>query len=192
MSRSEAQQTALSAAIADRVRTLRSAAEITLEDLARRSGVSRSMLSSIERGEANPTAVVLDRIAAAFGLTLSDLLTLSPMATFPIARRADQPVWRDAESGYERRTLTPALANAPLRLIEIHFPPGARVAFEAVRGALSTHQQIWMVSGLMEISIGADTHRLASGDCLSMTPDKPTRYFNPGDKPARYLVAQLT
>jgi transcriptional regulator with XRE-family HTH domain len=183
---------ALTAAIAERVRELRSRADMTLENLAHASGVSRSMLSSIERAEANPTAVVLDRIAAAFGMSLSDLLTLTPQAASPVARRAQQPVWRDAQSSYERITLTPTLPGAPLRLIEVRFPPGARVAFESARGAASAHQQIWMISGRMEISIGAETHELASGDCLVMTPDKPTRFFNPGDKPARYVVAQLT
>jgi transcriptional regulator with XRE-family HTH domain len=191
MARTEIEAPALTAGIAERISALRGSAAMTLDGLAQRSGVSRSMLSSIERGAANATAVVLDRVAAAFGLTLTELLTLTPPASSPVTRRAQQLVWHDAQSGYERTTLTPTLSGVPLRLIEVRFPPGARVAFESARGATSTHQQIWMISGRMEISIGAETHHLASGDCLVMTPDKPTRFFNPGDKAARYLVAQL-
>jgi transcriptional regulator with XRE-family HTH domain len=181
--------TSLTHVIAERVRGLRTAAEMTLADLASASGVSRSMLSSIERSEANPSAVVLDRIAAAFGLPLSEMLTQPTPGTSPLSKRAAQPVWHDAQSGYVRRTLTPALTAPPIKLVEIVFPAGGRVAFEATRSALLTHQQIWMLSGRMEISAGPETYTLSTGDCLAMTLDKPTRFFNPGDKPARYLVA---
>src|SRR5437773_12567757 len=96
--------------IAERVRELRAAHSLSLDALAARSGVSRSMISVIERGESSPTAVVLERLAAALGVTLASLFD-APAADRvpggPVSRRKHQPEWRDPESGYLRRNVAP-------------------------------------------------------------------------------------
>ena len=53
-------------------------------------------------------------------------------------------------------------------------------------------QQIWVIDGEIEFSLGDETHRLETGDCLSMRLDRPNRFRNPTDRPARYLVALAT
>src|SRR6478672_1224803 len=81
--------------IAERVRRFRGARRLSLEDLSARSGVSRSMISLIERGESSPTAVVLDRLAAGLGVTLASLFDApaagDQAASGPVSRRDDQP-----------------------------------------------------------------------------------------------------
>src|SRR5438046_10406075 len=86
--------------IAQRVRELRAAQGLSLDALAGRSGVSRSMISFIERGESSPTAVVLEKLAAGLDVTLASLFDApSQTPDGPVARRADQPEWRDPASG---------------------------------------------------------------------------------------------
>src|SRR5277367_7182755 len=89
--------------IAGRVRDLRAQRGLTLEALAERSGVSRSMISLIERGESSPTAVLLERLATGLGVPLASLFEAPAASADPIARRADQVQWRDPASGYIRR-----------------------------------------------------------------------------------------
>lgn len=177
-----------------RIRALREARRWSLETLAERSGVSRSNISLIERGESNPTATVLDKLSAALGVTLASLFedpTVSEGASSPIARVAEQPVWTDPASGYVRRNVSPA-APSPVQLVDVVFPAGQRVAYEAVARDNEVHQQVWMIDGALEISVGDVVWQLAAGDCLAMRLDEPIVYRNPGTTAARYLVALVT
>jgi transcriptional regulator with XRE-family HTH domain len=177
--------------IADRVRELRSHRGFSLDALASKSGVSRSMISVVERGESNATAVVLERLAAGLGVTLASLFDApkgtAPTPRGPVARRADQPQWRDPASGYVRRNVSPPEPQQPMQIVEVHFPPGARVAFETGRDT-RVYQQIWVLSGTMDITVGTERHRLSEGDCLAMQLDSPTMFHNPTRKTARYAV----
>jgi transcriptional regulator with XRE-family HTH domain len=176
--------------LADRLRGLRSERGLTLDGLAERTGVSRSMISLIERAESSPTAAVLDKLAAGLGVTLASLFAEPKRAdASPVARRADQRTWRDPESGYMRRNLSAPGFPSPLELVEVVLPPGARVAYETGPGPRKVGQQVWIVEGEIELQTGPDLYRLAAGDCLSMHLDQPTAFHNPGRRPARYVVA---
>jgi len=178
--------------IADRVRELRVAEGLSLAALAGRTGVSRSMISLIERGESSPTAVVLEKLATGLGVTLASLFdgpaTPAQASGGPLARRADQPEWRDPASGYLRRNVSPTGAPQPMQIIEVQFPPQARVAFENGARNLRVHQQVWMLDGTMDVALGGRRHRLRAGDCLAMRLDRPTMFHNPTRKTARYAV----
>ncbi len=180
--------------LARRVRELRDAKGFTLDALAERSGVSRSNISLIERGQSSPTAAVLDKLAAGLGVTLASLFEddASPAAEpSPVARLAEQPVWTDPASGYVRRNLSPA-ARSPIQLVDVVFPAGQRVAYESGPREVEIHQQVWIIEGVMEVSVGREQWRLKRGDCLAMRLDGPIVYRNPTRKPARYLVALAT
>jgi len=181
----------LNARIADRVRELRAARGLSLDALATRSGVSRSMISVIERGESSPTAVVLDKLATGLGVVLASLFDAPAAAgtpSGPVARRDEQTVWRDPASGYVRRSVSPAGVPQPLRIVEVRFPAGARVAFENGARDVRVHQQVWVLEGAIDVTVGAERHRLREGDCLAMRLDHPTMFHNPTRKPARYAV----
>lgn len=180
--------------IARRVRELRDALGCSLDALAERSGVSRSNISLIERGQSSPTAAVLDKLAAGLGVTVASLFESSDAPTAepsPMARVADQPVWTDPASGYVRRNVSPP-ARSPIQLVDVVFPAGQRVAYETGAREVEIHQQVWMIDGTMEMTIGDAQWRLETGDCLSMRLDRPIVYRNPTRQPARYLIALAT
>src|SRR3954451_10966381 len=116
--------------IAARVRQIRADRGLALDALAERSGVSRSMISLIERGESSPTAVVLEKLATGLGVPLASLFDAPAVTGDPVSRRKDQVEWRDPASGYVRRNISPAGFPSPLQIVEVVFPAGARVAYE--------------------------------------------------------------
>ena len=177
--------------IAERVRELRAAQGLSLDAVAIKSGVSRSMISLIERGESSPTAVVLEKLAAGLGVTLASLFDAPATAQAPggpVARREDQPQWQDPASGYVRRNVSPPAVPQPMQIVEVHFPPGGRVAFDSGARDLPVHQQVWVLEGAIDVTVGQERHRLREGDCLAMQLDRPTMFHNPTRKPARYAV----
>jgi transcriptional regulator with XRE-family HTH domain len=174
--------------IATRVRALRAERAMSLEALAERSGVSRSMISLIERGETSATAVVLEKLAAGLNVTLAAMFEPAGDSTQPVARRADQPIWRDPGSGYVRRNVSPGSDLTPIQIVDVTFPPGAHVAYETGRRAPLIHHQVWVLQGEIEVTVGAAHYALAAGDCLAFVLDRPTAYRNRGRKPARYAV----
>jgi len=173
------------------VSELRAAQGVSLDALASQSGVSRSMISLIERGESSPTAVVLEKLAAGLGVMLASLFDAPAAARAPggpVVRRADQPEWQDPASGYRRRNVSPPGVPQPVQIVEVRFPAGGRVAFETGGRAMRVHQQVWMLDGVIDITLGTERHRLREGDCLAMKLDRPTMFHNPTRKPARYAV----
>ena len=177
--------------IGDRVRELRDAQGLSLDALAGKSGVSRSMISLIERGESSPTAVILEKLAGGLGVTLASLFDVAaavPVPGGPVSRRGDQPQWRDPASGYVRRNVSPPGVPQPMQIVEVHFPPGGRVAFENAVRDLRIHQQLWVLEGTIDITLGEERFRLREGDCLAMELDQPTMFHNPTRKTTRYAV----
>jgi transcriptional regulator with XRE-family HTH domain len=147
------------------------------------------MLSLIERGESSPTAVVLDKIAAGFGVPLAVFFQDSAAGAGPLSRARDRPPWRDPQTGYLREVLSPAGIAAPFQLVEVTLPTGRTVQYEGLNRARPYHQQIWVQEGRIEVSSGADVYRLEEGDCLALDVDgRPTSFSNPSRKRARYAV----
>ncbi len=174
--------------IAARVRDLRASRGLTLEALAEGSGVSRSMISLIERGESSPTAVLLERLATGLNVPLASLFDARSASGAPIARRADQPRWRDPASGYVRRNVSPSGFPTPIQIVEVEFPRGARVAFDTGVRDIRVHQQVWVLEGAIDVSVGDDRHQLEKGDCLAFVLDRPVTFHNRANKAARYAV----
>ncbi|WP_175837861.1 helix-turn-helix domain-containing protein [Burkholderia anthina] len=178
--------------IAHRIRALRDAKGWSLEALAERSSVSRSNISLIERGQSSPTTVVLDRLATALGVPLASLFESAEdpelQEPSPHSSLRDQVVWQDPISGYVRRHLSPPLWS-PMQLVEVEFPPRKRVSYDTDARDVEIHQQIWVIEGHMEISVGDGTWELETGDCLAMKLDCPMSFYNPSSQRARYIVA---
>jgi transcriptional regulator with XRE-family HTH domain len=181
------------ARLAARLRRLRDEHGLTLDGLAERAGVSRSMISLVERGESSPTAAVLERLAAGLGVTLASLFADEPRPdASPVSRRADQTTWRDPETGYLRRNLSPPSFPSPIELVEVILPAGARVAYDTAARAVGISQQVWVLEGQIELTVGNVTHSLGTGDCLAMRVDRPTVFCNRANHHARYVVALTT
>lgn len=171
--------------IGRRVAERRAALRLTLEDVAARTGVSRAMVSRIERGEVHASAVVLDRLCSGLGFSLSALFARD--AASPLLRRLDQPVWRDPETGYLRREVAPAGTGSAVRIVEVEFPAGAQVTFDrSGHGALDQH--VWVLEGEIEAASPEGVWRLAAGDCLHMRVNAGNSFRNVSGRPARYAV----
>lgn len=177
--------------IAARVRQLRTERGMSLDALAERSGVSRSMISLIERGETSPTAVLLEKLAAGLHITLAALFEPPAGPAEPVARRSDQTLWRDPGSGYVRRNVSPSAEVTPIQIVEVVFPAGAHVAYESGGRQPLIHQQVWVLEGAIEVTVGAEQYALGTGDCLAFVLDRPTAFRNRGRKPARYAVVVI-
>ena len=177
--------------IAMQVRRLRGGLGLSLDLLAAHSGVSRSMISLIERGEANPTAVVLERLAFGLGVPLAQLFDASlpdtPNPT-PLSRQSDQHVWEDPASGYRRRNVSPPQWPSPFRIVAVEFPAGAQVAYETGAREPVIDQQVWVLHGQIEVTLGSASHTLGQGDCLAFRLDQPVAFANRSLAPAHYAV----
>ena len=181
-------ETGIDGRIGDRIRALRAERGLTLDGLARLADVSRAMLSRIERGESSPTAQLLVKVCGGLGTSLSALFAAAEApAAGPVSRRADQPTWRDPESGYLRRNVSPPGAGSAVEVVEVEFPPGGGVSFDNRRVA-GADQHLWVLDGTLELELGGESFRLETGDCLVMRFGLPVRFRNPGTRPVRYAV----
>jgi transcriptional regulator with XRE-family HTH domain len=178
----------LEIAIGLRIRQLRVGRGLTLDELATASGVSRAMISRIERAEASPTASLLARLCAALGLSLSAFFAEEDRAVSPLSRRSDQQVWRDPETGYIRRSVSPSRTDSVVDLVEVVFPAGARVSFPPHAASHGMTQHVWLFEGEMEMTSRDTVYHLKPGDCLYMPVGEGHVFYNPSDRPARYCV----
>jgi transcriptional regulator with XRE-family HTH domain len=175
--------------VAKRVRAERDRRGWSLADLAERSGVSKAMLSKIEREEVSPTAVVLARVATAFGLTLAQLLTPETDAPSRLMRAQAQPTWTDPEAGYTRRQVFIDTSTG-LELAEVTLPAGATVSMPASVYA-RIRQVAWMLSGKLTVTEGRERHDLKTGDRLEFGPPSDVTFRNESGAACRYLIALL-
>jgi quercetin dioxygenase-like cupin family protein len=132
--------------------------------------------------------VVLEKLASGLGVPLASLFDPPEPGPEPVSRLADQIAWRDPHSGYVRRNVSPAGIDTPTQIVDVTFPPHARVTYESGARLPLVHQYVWMLEGTMEITHGDATYLLHAGDCLAMGLDRPNSFHNPADTPARYAV----
>lgn len=175
----------LTANLAATLHATRTDQGLSVNALAERSGVSRAMITKIERGDVQPTAVLLGRLTAALGLTLSELFSRTEVDAPRLARVADQPVWVDPKTGYRRRSVSPVAGS--VQLVEVELPAGAEVSYPSESFALASHQ-IWVLEGALRFLEGEVEHDLSAGDCLTLGTPAPGTYRNSTDRPCRYLV----
>jgi transcriptional regulator with XRE-family HTH domain len=175
---------ALDTRIGARLKALRRSAGLTIDALSKRSGVSRAMISKVERGGASPTAALLARLSNALGTTLSRFFG-GETDEAPLLRAADRPVWRDPATGYLRRTVTPDAF--PADVVDVTLPAGVVVSYDNAV-PLAIDQAVWVLDGAIEIEVGGDLHRLWAGDCLRMRLDRPIVFANRTSGSARYAV----
>lgn len=176
--------------LAGRIRREREARDWSIAELATASGVSRAMISKVERGEASPTAALLGRLSGAFGLTVSALLARaeSDGGAGRLARAAEQEVWIDPETGYVRRQVSPPGADP--EMVHVEMPVGGRVAYPAASYAFMRGHCVWLIAGELIIREGATETQLRPGDCLAfdLTVPQDREYENTSSEPCRYLV----
>ncbi len=174
--------------IAERLRSLRAERKWSLDELAKRSEVSRATLSRLENAEVSPTASVLGRLSAAFGLTMSRLMHMVEDDFAPVVRRDAQPVWTDETVGFRRRSVSPPAHTLAAELLECALEPGARIAYdEPPRPGLEHH--LLLLEGQLEVSVGGQTYELRPGDCLRYQLFGASAFTTPKSSGAKYILA---
>ncbi|GLW70179.1 DNA-binding protein [Kitasatospora phosalacinea] len=174
--------------LAARLAALRAERGWSLDELARRSGTSRSTLSRLERAELSPTAAQLGRLCTAYGRTVSRLLAEVESEPPGLLRAAEQPHWHDPATGFVRRSVSPPHPGLRAELVEGTLPPGADIRYEAPPVPGLEHH-LWVLDGALDLTLDAAVHRLAAGDCLRYRLHGASGFHCPGPRPARYLIA---
>jgi transcriptional regulator with XRE-family HTH domain len=162
-----------------RVKDLRATRGWSLEALAHASGVSRSMLSQIEREQANPTLAVTLRIARAFGFSLGDLLEMPGAAsTVNVIRADDRTYHYRSDEGCRIRTLSPLNLEKDVEFYELELKQGAALRssahFEGTREFLTVQK------GQVRVDSAGDLETLNRGDSASYRADVPHAISNMG------------
>ena len=178
---------ALDTRLARRLKELRAERGWSLDRLASQSGVSRATLSRLENQEVSPTAHVLGKLGAAYGLTLSQLLRPVEDDFAPRLTRAEQPVWTDPEAGLHRRSVSPPAAALAGEAVEVRLEPGARIDYDRPPRAGLEHHLV-LLEGAVTVTVDGRRHDLADGDCLRYRLDGPSAFATPPDSGARYVL----
>ncbi|MEW9552025.1 helix-turn-helix domain-containing protein [Nonomuraea sp. NPDC050783] len=173
--------------LAGRLADLRVERGWSLDELAAQAGVSRSTLSRLERAEVSPTAALLGKLCAVYGRTMSQLLAEVESEPPQLMRSDRQQVWRDEESGFTRRSVSPPHPGLKGEVTEGLLREGADIPYDRppVPGQ---EQHIWVLDGTVELTVDGQRHVLRKGDCLRFRLWGPTRFRNPGPGAARYAV----
>jgi transcriptional regulator with XRE-family HTH domain len=170
-----------------RVREMRRGRGLTLEELAERSGVSRAMLSKVERGEKNPTLVVAAKVAEGLGVTLSRLVGMEERQEVILVPRERRMVMRDPESGFERQLLSPEFGGRGIEFIRNVVPEGA------TSGEFPPHREgveeyIVVERGQLRAVLGGEEYLLREGDAVYFQADVPHRFDNVGEGECSYYL----
>jgi transcriptional regulator with XRE-family HTH domain len=171
-----------------RLAAMREERTLSLQGLATQSGISRATLSRLERGETSPTAEMLGKLCAVYGMPMSRLIAEAEQAPAQLIRRAEQAEWHDPATGFVRRMVSPPARGFKAEMVEGRLPPGAVIDYPQppVRGL---EQHMWMLAGVLDYTIDGATHRLLQGDCLRFQLYGATRFSCPGPEHAHYLIA---
>jgi transcriptional regulator with XRE-family HTH domain len=171
-----------------RVRDLRKERGLTLEELAEVSGVSRAMISKLERGEKNPTLVIAARLAEGLGVSLSRLAGVEERREVVVVPREGRTVLRDLETGFERQSLSPTFPGRGVEFLRNVVPEGSTSGdFPPHRKGVEEH--IVVERGELEAILDGEGYLLREGDALYFAADVPHRFDNVGrGECAYYLV----
>ena len=180
--------TAENGALGPRVRALREAMDLSLRDLAARSGVSAPMLSQVERGETSPTLVVAERIATGLELTLSQLLRLDERAHVVLTRAGERR--SRTRRGHRTEELTPPLPGQRADVSMHALEPGAATgrAGDPPLHEPGARETAVVLAGEVALMIDDERHDLAAGDSVTFDADLPHHFANEGAAPAEFLA----
>lgn len=171
-----------------RVKTLRRERKLTLEALSTRSGVSRAMLSKVERAEKSPTLSIVVRIARGLGINLSDLLGAKPdQSEVSIIRAADRLVFNDPQSGLQREMLSPLHTNNGIEILMHRIPPGKSSGVLPAY-AVPTEKYVMVQEGELTLNIGGKSYVVGEDDTIHFAIKSSYSFENHGSVPVSYYV----
>ncbi|ABC28490.1 predicted transcriptional regulator [Hahella chejuensis KCTC 2396] len=184
--------TDLVARLGKRIQQLRKSEKLTLEQLAQQSNVSRSMLSQIERGQANPTFATLWNLTRAMGIEWSELVDESEgVSHSPIEHiiAAQTPKIDNPQGGYHLSILSPPHLVGSIEWYELRMRPQGKLESQAHTQGCMEH--LTVLSGQLEVVSGTQSQRLAQGDTARYHADVAHTIQNPGDSDTIALLVVM-
>jgi XRE family transcriptional regulator, regulator of sulfur utilization len=173
--------------LGDRIRAERTRRKYSLDALAEKAGVSRAMLSAVERGEKVPTVLVLDRIATGLDTSIARLLGEERQGRVVLQRAGEQNVWRDA-SGWQRRILSPVLPGVEFEFMRTTINPGVDAGV-FLPHAPGSREYVAVERGVLRLVLDGVTHVLRAGDSIYYDGDCHHGFMNPGRTALVYYLA---
>jgi transcriptional regulator with XRE-family HTH domain len=176
------------ARIGPRIKALREGLDLSLRDLAGRSGVSAPMLSQVERGETSPTLQVAARIAAGLDLRLSQLLRLDEGGTVSVVKAGDGRT--GGADGHAYEILTPPLPGQRAEVSRHRLAAGATTGGpgDPPMHEPGARETAIVEAGAVALVIDGERHELAAGDSVTFDADLPHHFENHGKEDARLLA----
>jgi transcriptional regulator with XRE-family HTH domain len=176
-------------AVGARVRALREAMDLSLRDLAERSGVSAPMLSQVERGETSPTLAVASRIAAGLELSLSQLLRLDEGDGVSVVR-ADERLLGGRSDGHRYEVLTPPLPGLRAELSLHSLAPGSTTGGpgDPPIHEPGSRETAYITDGGLDLVCDGKRYELEKGDAVTFDADLPHHFENGGRRRATFLA----
>jgi transcriptional regulator with XRE-family HTH domain len=175
-------------ALASRLSILRKNRGLSLDQAAELSGVSRATLSRTERAETSPTAHVLGRLSAAYGITLSALLGGLDEAPPSVMPRDEAGFWTDPETGFQRWSISPPARGYDIELVWAELPAGARLEYPAPAYS-GMEQHIVLFEGGLRYELGGAIYVMKPKDTLRLKLYGETAIESCGSVAAKYLLA---
>jgi transcriptional regulator with XRE-family HTH domain len=175
-------------AVGPRIRALRDGMELSLRDLAERSGVSAPMLSQVERGETSPTLAIAAKIAAGLELSLSQLLRLDEADGLSVVR-ADQRLLGGRADGHHYEVLTPPVPGQRAEVSQHTLAPGSATGGpgDPPIHEPGSRETAVVLDGKLRLVCDGVPHDLGEGDAVTFDADLPHHFENPGRRESRFM-----
>lgn len=171
--------------VAESLRHHRKTQQLSLDDLAQRSGVSRAALSQIEGARTNPTLAVLWKIAVGLGMPFQQLLGAGSAGGPKVLRAGDSPPLRSANGQMESRLLSPGGAPPGLEVYELRLAP--RGSYQSEPHSTGTTETLIVLTGALRVTVGDEVFELATGDSIFFNADVPHAYESRSSHPTRCM-----
>ena len=173
--------------LADRLKLLRQEHGLSLDVLAEQSGISRATLSRMENAEVSPTAQVLGKLCAAYGLTTSRLLYMVE-SDAPTKLTADQqPVWRDRKNGFTRRSVSPPAPGFAAEVLQCELKANTIITYDKLPREGIEHY-FYVLEGELTFSVNGRPFALTQGDSLRVKLFGETKFQTPKSTGAKYIL----
>ena len=177
----------LTAKLSARLKSLRKEQGWTLDQLGDRSGVSKATLSRLENGDVSPTTEVLGKLCAAYGVSLTRLISMVEEEFPPLVQYDQQVEWADPKNGFRRRSVSPPAGSLAAEILEGRLDPGACLAYERPPVAGQEHHLI-MQEGTLQLTVDGHKYDLKAGDCLRYQLFGASSFQGGNTEGARYLL----
>lgn len=171
--------------VAINLKKIRKGKKLSLDMLAAETGISKSMLGQIERGEANPTLLTLGKITSGLRVGFMDLIGPPREDVFIMRRDTLTPI-KEEEGNFKNYSYFPFEEDRDFEIYSIELEPGGR--YDCTSHGENTVEYILVHTGCVVIDVGGEKHRLETGDAIRLFSDKAHSYASVGDGPAGFTM----